>query len=85
VLLWSALQRRVGVLLDRDAVVPLLRVCLGAAAAGVVGYGARVLLAGRFPEETTLGAAAVLAGTLVAAGVVYVAIVRRPPHPVAHD
>jgi peptidoglycan biosynthesis protein MviN/MurJ (putative lipid II flippase) len=85
VLLWSALQRRVGVLFDRDAVVPLLRVCLGAVAAGVAGYGARLLLAGRFPEETTLGAAAVLAGALAAAGGVYLVIVRRPPRPVSHD
>ena len=85
VLLWSALQRRVGVLFDRDAVVPLLRVCLGAVAAGVVGYGVRVLLAGRFPEETTLGAAAVLAGALLSAGAAYLVIVRRPPRPVAHD
>ena len=85
VLLWSALQRQVGVLFDREAVVPLLRVGLGAVAAGVVGYGTRVLLAGRFPEETTLGAAAVLAGALAAAGGVYLVIVRRPPRPVAHD
>ncbi len=85
VLLWSALQRQVGVLFDREAVVPLLRVGLGAVAAGVVGYGTRVLLAGHFPEETTLGAAAVLAGALAAAGGVYLVIVRRPPRPVAHD
>jgi putative peptidoglycan lipid II flippase len=83
-LLWSALQRRVGVLFDRDAVAPLLRVCLGAVAGGLAGYGARRLLAGRFPEETTLGAAVVLAGTLLVGGVIYLVIVPKPPRPVAH-
>ena len=61
---------------------PLVRAAaLAGAAAGSV---ARLALTARIDSETTIGAAAVLTGTLLAAGVVYLSIVRRPPRPISN-
>ena len=84
-LLWSGLRHRIGSLFDSAVLRPFGRLCLATAGAAVAGYAARVLLSGRFGAQTTLQAAIVLAGTLLAAGVVYVSIVRSPPRPLPHE
>ena len=84
VLLWSGLRRRVGALFDRDALRPLLRVALASVVGGAAGQAVRVSLASRLDAESTGGAAVLLSGTLLATGVVYLAIARRPPRPMRH-
>jgi putative peptidoglycan lipid II flippase len=82
-LLWSGLRRRVGVLFERVALRPLVRLCVGVLAGAAAGSVARLALTARIHSESTIGAAAVLTGTLLAAGVVYVSIIRRPPRPIS--
>lgn len=82
VLLWYGLRRRVGVLFERAALRPILRLCTAALASAAAGSIARWALAERVSSTTTVGAAAVLSGTLLAAGVVYLSITRRPPRPI---
>ncbi len=83
-LLWSGLRRRVGVLFEGAALRPLVRLCAAALAGAAAGSVARLALTARIHSETTIGAAAVLTGTLLAAGVVYLSIVRRPPRPISN-
>ncbi len=83
-LLWSGLHRRVGVLFENAALRPLVRLCVAALAGAAAGSVARLALTARIHSETTIGAAAVLTGTLLAAGVVYLSIVRRPPRPISN-
>lgn len=83
-LLWSGLRRRVGVLFEGAALRPLVRLCAAALAGAAAGSVARLALTARIDSETTIGASAVLTGTLLAAGVVYLSIVRRPPRPISN-
>lgn len=79
-LLWWALGRRFGPIFPKRALRPLVTLGASAAAAGGVGWLARGMLESRLdPSAGTLPAAAVLAGTLLAAGVPYLAIARKPP------
>jgi hypothetical protein len=73
----------VGVLFESVALRPLVRLCVGALAGAAAGSVARLALTARIHSESTIGAAAVLSGTLLAAGVVYVSIIRRPPRPIS--
>ncbi len=82
-LLWAGLRRRVGALFESAVLKPLARLCVAALAGAVAGSVSRLALTERLPAETTMGAAAVLTGTLLAAGVVYLSIVRRPPRPIS--
>lgn len=77
-LLWHGLGRRVGSLFQAPALRATLRLAAATAAAAAAGWLARGVLAGWVGEEG-LGALAVLSGTLVAGGVPYLAIARRPP------
>jgi putative peptidoglycan lipid II flippase len=83
-LLWSGLRRRVGDLFESEMLRPLARLCVAALAGAAAGSVARLALTARIHSETTIGAAAVLTGTLLAAGVVYLSIVRRPPRPISN-
>ena len=82
-LLWTGLRRRVGALFESAVLKPLARLCVAALAGAVAGSVSRLALTERLPAETTMGAAAVLTGTLLAAGVVYLSIARRPPRPIS--
>ncbi len=79
VLLWRGLRREVGTLFGRRELMRVLRIAAAAAAAGGAGHAARGWLAGLVPPDDVVGRAAVLAGTLLVAGVPYLLIAGTPP------
>jgi putative peptidoglycan lipid II flippase len=79
VLLWRGLRREVGALFGRAELVRVVRIGAAAAGAGAAGHLARGWLAARMPPDDLAGRAAVLAGTLLAAGVPYLLVAGRPP------
>ncbi len=78
-LLWQGLRREVGAVFGRGELIRVARVALAAAVAGGVGHLARGWLSARLPPDDLVGRAAVLAGTLLAAGVPYLLIAGTPP------
>ena len=79
VLLWRGLRREIGALFGRAELIRTVRIGAAAAAAGAAGHLARGWLAARIPPDDLVGRAAVLAGTLLAAGVPYLLVAGRPP------
>lgn len=80
-LLWHGLGRRVGRLFDGRDVRAVLRLGAAALAAGAAGVLLRRRLSAALGEEATPERLAVLAGTLLGAGVVYLLIAGRSSGP----
>lgn len=78
-LLWRALGRRLGRLVGPRELRGLGRLLVASGVAGVAGWIARSWLEGVIAPEGLTGLVLLLAGTLVAAGVPYLLIARRPP------
>lgn len=78
-LLWRGLRSRVGGIFRKREAWRVFRIVLAGAVAGGAGVAARMWLEGLLPGEALASRAALLAGTLVAAGVPYLLAAGRPP------
>ncbi len=79
ILLWHRLERRTGPLLGPSERRGLLRLCVAGAAAALLALLARMWLESVIGGTGLLRLVAVLLGTLLAGGVPYLLIARKPP------
>lgn len=84
-LLWSALDRRIGPLFDRQAVKAIIRLAIASLAAAAAGIVARGWLSSRLPSAGFLSGLLLLLGIATAGAIPYLAIVRRAPVMIAEE